>query len=228
VRSIAVTVAVALSAAGAALAGGFAVQAAVLPHAARGDRVAADAAAWLLRYRVTAASLAVVGSQRASSYCLHTWLPRPDGRLARSTLLLLASGVRIVQNDGPIRVDGSRAPEPAHLPMLQFELAGCSAVLGTRAATAAVAGGVRVTRAFASGRPALALHLPTLRHPSGRYGIVRDRVTLYVDPRTYRPVAVAASLGRLRGISRIRLTRATPGLLRRLESSLSLPVEEPR
>jgi hypothetical protein len=215
VRGLLVSVAVALTMCGAALGAGWGVQTAVLPRAAHGSRVAADAAAWLLRYRLVESSL-VTGGRRESSLCLRGWFPRRDGKLARGALLVV-DGLRIADNGGGARLDGTQERVRPHVPEFLLEAAGCPGVIGARAAAAAVAGGIRVTRAFAGGEAALALHLPSKLHRLGRHRFLRDRLTLYVSPRTYRPVAVAASLGRLEGVARIRLVKATPALLARFD-----------
>jgi hypothetical protein len=175
--------------------------------------VAADAASWLSRYRIVGASLRIDG-RRESSLCLHSWFPRKDGTLARGELLRLGNGTVIAETGGRVWADGSGAVLPRHAPFL-FELAGCTSALGARAATAAVDGGTRIASGFVGGRPALALRLPNRSDRLGARRRVPDRVTLYVTPRTYRPLAVSASLGSEQGFARLRLVRATPGLLAR-------------
>jgi hypothetical protein len=219
VRGLLVSVTVALAMCGAALGAGWGVQTAVLPRAAHGSRVAADAAAWLLRYRLVESSL-VTGGRRESGFCLRGWFPRPDGRLARGGLLVV-DGLRVADNGGGARLEGTQAKVRAHVPEFLLEAAGCPGVVGAQAAAAAVDGGIQVTRAFAGGEAALALHLPSKLHRLGRRRFLRDRLTLYVNPRTYRPVAVAASLGQLHGVARIRLVRATPALLARFAPRVS-------
>lgn len=213
-RGLAVTVVVALAACGAALAGGWGVQTALLPRAEHGDRIAADASALLLRYRVTASSI-TVGGRREEGLCLHAWFPRRNGTLGRGTLLLLENGDRIAADEGGVEVEGPRRLEPRSLRVLLLELAGCPGVVGGRTAAAAISGGVRVTRAFAGGQPALGLQLPTQVDRLRRHRLVRDQLTLYVSPRTYHPLAVAASLGSLEGVARVHLLKATPALLAR-------------
>ncbi len=222
VRGVLVTLCVGLLAAGAALGAGWAVLAAALPPPARGDRVAADAAAWLLRFRVTRSTFELNGA-RQSAYCLHTWFPRRStGTLARGTLLRLDAGGRLLQNGGAVWAEGPVAAGPQRLDLLELELAGCPDVLGTRVAAAAqTADGIRVERAFAAGQPALALRLPTLYDRAGRHRFVLDRATLYVSARTFKPLLVKASLGPWTGSGRIHLTRATPALLAALLAPLS-------
>ena len=210
-RGLAVSGVVALAISGAVLGAGWVVQAGVLPRSPRASHVAADAASWLLRHRVVEASLRVDG-HRESSLCLHR---RRDGTFARGALVLLGDGTRIADNGGQIRRVGFHGSRRGYLPLL-LELAGCPSVLGARAATAAVDGGIAIARAFAAGRSALALKLPTQRDRLGpRNRLVADRVTLYVTPRTYRPLAVSASLGTEQGFARVRLVWATPSLMAR-------------
>jgi hypothetical protein len=214
-RAWVVTIAVGAAVAAGVLTAGWSVQAAVLPPPEQGNRIAADAAAWLLRHRLTSSVFSVGGRVR-HGLCLHAWFPRRDGTVARGTLLTLNDGARILQEGGPIRVEA--APRaPAREAMLEFELAGCPAVLGTRIASAAQSStDIRVERAFSGGRPALALRLPTLRHALAGHETYLDRVTLYVSARTRLPIAIRASMGRIAGSGRIWLTRVTPELLRAL------------
>lgn len=214
-RSTFTTVAVALAVAGGFLAAGWSVQAAGLPPAAHADRVAADTAAWFLRYRLVRSTFRLDG-RRESGLCLRGWFPRRDGLLARGTLLQLGSGLRIVDNGGPLRLSGAAGPERTGVPLLQLELAGCPAILGPRIAAAAQAGvHLRFERAFAAGGPALALRLPPQNH---------DRLTVDVRPGSYRPLAIAVARGNRHGVARVRLVRLAPALLDRLTA---LPERRP-
>jgi hypothetical protein len=217
VRGLAVSVVIALSITGAALGTGWGVQAGVLPRSPRVDHVTADAAAWLLRYRIVAASLRIDG-HRESSLCLHSWFRRNDGTLARGSLVVLGDGTRIADSGHHVTVIEPGDSRALHLPLV-LELAGCPSVLGARTATAAVNGGIGISRGFAAGRPALALRLPARTDRLGPRRHLSDRATLYVSLRTYRPLAVSASLGALRGVARLRLVRATPSLLARFATA---------
>jgi hypothetical protein len=216
VRGLAASIVVALSICGAALGAGWAIPAGVLPPPARAERVAADAAAWLLRYRVVESSLRVEG-RRVSGLCLRGWFASRDGVLARGVLLVLGDGTRILNNGGAERMTSPPRVRPWRSPTLLLELAGCPGAVGKRLAGDAVDGTVTAARAFAAGQPALALHLPTQRHHV-RGILVRDRLTVYVSARRYRPLAVVDSLGDLSGSSRIRVVRAGASLLERFQA----------
>jgi hypothetical protein len=216
VRGLAASVIVALSICGVALGAGWVIQTGVLPPPARAERVAANAAAWLLRYRVVESSLRVEG-RRVSGLCLRGWFDSRDGLLARGVLLVLGDGTRILDNGGAERMSNPPGVKPWHSPTLLLVLAGCPGIVGKRLASDAVDGTVTESRAFAAGRPALALHVPPERdHVRGKH--VRDRLTVYVSARGYRPLAVVASLGDLSGSARVRVVRTGASLLERFET----------
>lgn len=208
-RSAFVTLLVAAAVAGAALGGGWVLEAAALPPPARADRIAADAAAWLLRYRVSSSTYHL-GRRSGTALCRHGWFPTREGRLGRGSLLLLDGRTELLSLGGPPRVLGPRLP--GDLPVrLALALGGCTADLGDELAGAAQNNRLpRVERAYVADRPAIALRLP-------RAG--RARLTLYVSAASYRPVAVSASFGRHSGSARIRLVHASPALLARLSWS---------
>jgi hypothetical protein len=217
VRGLAASVVVALSICGAALGAGWMIPAGVLPPPARAERVAADAAAWLLRYRVVESSLRVEG-RRVSGLCMRSWFGSRDGMLARGVLLVLGDGTRILDAGGAERMTHPPGVKPWHSPILLLRLAGCPGIVGKRLAADAVDGTVTESRAFAAGQPALALRLRAHRDRVGRARL-RDRLTVYVGARRYQPLAVVASLGDRSGTSRIRVVRAGASLLERFEAT---------
>lgn len=215
-RSAIVTLVVGVLGAGAFLGGGLALQAAALPPAAQSARVAADAASWLLRYRLSWSSFHVDG-RHVTGFCLHTWFPRRTGKLARGTILRLSDGLELLQNGGPIWKTAGGPVQPRHLPELELQLAGCPADLGQRVAAAAQAGGdLQMERTFVAGQPALGLRLPIRHERVGKHRYILNRIELYVSAQTYKPLAIKASLGRFSGAGEIRLATATPALLHRL------------
>jgi hypothetical protein len=217
---LAVSVVVALSVCGLAVGAGLGIQRIALPAPPGADRVAADAAAWLLRYRITQASIRL-GGRHGSSLCLHSWFPGQDGELSKGVMLVLADGTRILENGG-IRVWHPLHVRPwSHLKFL-LELAGCPTSIGDPLATAAAKQEIILARSFAFEQPALALQLPTQRVPVNGKQLLKKRLTLYVSARTYRPLAVIASLGALDGTARLRLMRATPRLLAHFRLTLDL------
>jgi hypothetical protein len=215
VRGLAASVVVAFSICGVVLGAGWVIPAGILPPPARAERVAADAAAWLLRYRVVESSLRVEG-RRVSGFCLRGWFDSRDAVLARGVLLVLGDGTRILDAGGAERTTHPPDVKPWPSPILLVLLAGCPGIVGKRLAAGAVDGTVTEARAFAAGQPALALHLPPQRDRLGRMR-VRDRLTVYVGARRYRPLAVVASLGDRSGTARIRVVRAGASLLERFE-----------
>jgi hypothetical protein len=207
VRRALLSVAVGVAGAAAVVAAGWSLQTAALPPPARGDRVAADAAAWLLRYRLLDDTFHVDG-RTANGLCLHGWFPRMDGRLAPGSLLALRPGPRLLALGDRIRILSGH-PLPGLPARLAFAL-GCTSELGKPLAEAAQTDTrLRAERSYAAARPAIALRLPR-RHD--------ERVTIYVSARSYRPVAAAATLAGLAGTARIRLTKVTPALMAELSA----------
>ena len=208
-RSAVVTLLVACAVGLATFAGGWAVQAASLPPPERSDRVAAHAVAWLLRFRLVESSFRIDGGRVVHGRCLDGWFPSRGGGADRGTLLRLDDGVSIVSvPPHSLDVDGAPGGEPRGLPLAQLELAGCPRVLAPLLGGLVQSGRrVRVTRAFAAGRPALAVRIPT----------TRTRIVLYLTPKTDRPIAVSVTTGRDSGRGRLRLTRLTPALLHLIE-----------
>jgi hypothetical protein len=209
VRSAVVTLLVACAVGLATFVGGWAVQAASLPPPEKGDRVAARAVAWLLRYRLVESSFRIGRGPVLHGRCLEGWFPSAGGRVDRGTLLRLDDGVSLVAvAPHDLEIDGAPDGEPHGLPLAQLELAGCSRVLAPLLGGLVQSGrSVRVAPAFAAGRAALAVRIPT----------ARTRIVLYLAPKTDRPIAVAVSGERYAGRGRIRLTRLTPGLLHLIE-----------
>jgi hypothetical protein len=214
VRNSAVAGFMALSVCAAAFGTSLGIQIIGLPPAPHADRVAADAAAWLLRYRVTEASLRL-GDRRASSVCLHTWFPNAHGQPTRGVMLMLEDGTRVAA-DGSVWSWSPSGTKPWHHLSDLLELAGCPTSIGNPLATAAANGTVGLVPTFTLARPALALQLPVQHLRKGKERI--KRFTLYVSASSYRPIGVAL-FGPLRGASQVRLVRATRSLLARFRST---------
>lgn len=175
---------------------GFALLATGLRPAARGDLIAAKAAAWLRGYRYATSTLHV-GGHTVHGRCFHGWFGGPVARDERGTILELDDGgsVRAL----PHRLVGTDLP-PTLQPRGALELAGCTTVLGDRLDALAATVAVRVQREIARGATVLALRFPD--------------VTVTVEPVSGRPLGV--ELGGMR--SDIRLVRLTPTLERALEA----------
>lgn len=188
----------------ATFAGGWAVQAASLPPPEKGDRIAARAVAWLLRYPLVESSFRIDRGPLLHGRCLEGWFPGAGGHTSRGTLLQLDDGLSLVAVPPHyLEIDGLPNGEPYGLPLAQLELAGCSRVLAPLLGQLLQSGrNVRVEPAFAAGRATLAVSIPT----------AGTRIVLYLAPKTDRPLAVSVTSGRYTGRGRIRLTRLTPGL----------------
>jgi hypothetical protein len=191
VRRALLSVAVALAGAAGVSVSGWALQAAALPAPVPADRVAADAGVWLHEYRLVV-DVFHVDHRRMKGACLRGWFHFPNGRIR------LAS--RLSVNSRPVR----------HLSRLtrdSLALAGCSGKLFDFIAIAAQ-GGDRLTteRSYAAGRPAIALELDHGRE---------ERLTLYVSPRTYKPLVAFVDLDGEEATARLYLHRITPHLLQR-------------
>ena len=185
-------------------------QAAGLEKPTPGERVAARSVAWLLRYRLVESALRVNGGRPVHGSCLQGWIGK-RGHLRRGTVLALDNGLTLVHTQASIRVLGATTREPGTLPLVQLELGGCSRVLAPRSGAALQSGRpLRLLNRRVDGRPALAFTV----HEG------RTRMTVFVQRRTYRPLAVEARSSRFHGHSRIRLTRLTPRKLRTILAGL--------
>lgn len=216
-RGALVTLAVGGAAAAAFFALGFGVQRVGLRTASHSSRVGANVAALILRHRVTASTFAIDGKTERG-VCLHHWFHSPvTGRLGRGTLLRLDGGGRVVENGGPIRLQG--LPKPSYLPRLILLVAGCTRDLGQRVALAAQLDAVFLKNATLDGRRVLQVRLARIHDPIGKNRFVVDRVKIWVDPTTYEPLAVWAKVGRHEGYARVHFEKMTPALLHRVLGS---------
>lgn len=199
------SVAVAFAGAAAVILSGWALQAAALPPPTPATRVAADASAWLHDYRLVV-DVFHVHHRRFEGACLRGWFAGPHEPKARASLLSLDSGrlIRIPARRHALLATGNEG----RLPQRILALVGCSGQIATVLAAAAQSGDGHLTteRSYAANRPAVALELN---------GIRSARLTLYVSPRTFRPlVAFVDARGHV-ATARLYLARARPSLLRR-------------
>lgn len=176
-----------------------------LPPPARADRVAADIARWLHSYRLAVDVFHIEG-RRTTGECFRSRFRFPHGSPGTASVVSFTPGpVALVSEHHHAEILSGRR-EPG-LPMRLAARAGCTYELLIQLANVAQAGlHVRVERAFAAGQPALALRLPRLRE---------ERLTLFVTPRTYRPLVAFVAVKRREVSARLFLTRVTPGLLAR-------------
>ena len=186
----------------------WALQAAALPPPKPAARVAADASVWFQEYRL-AVDVFHFDHQRIKGACVRGWVPRRDGGKARESLLSFRAGP-ILRLWGRGRVSVV-APSRRHgfPPGRLAATAGCTRMLARRLVAAAQGGGRLTTeRAYAANRPAIALELQR-----GRKG----RLTLFVSPRTDRPLVAFVGVDRRHVTARIYLQPVRRRVLRRFE-----------
>ena len=207
-RRALVSVAVALAGTAAVIASGWALQAAALPPPKPAARVAADASVWFHEYRL-AVDVFHFDHRRSKGACVRSWVRRRDGGKVRASLLSFGAGpiLRLSGKRHVSVVDERRLR--LFPPALLAAAAGCSRMLASRLATAAQNGGHLTTeRSYAANRPAVALELERGRE---------ERLTLYLSPRTYRPLVAFVDLDRQRITARIYLQRVTRHVLGRFD-----------
>lgn len=199
------SVAVGLAGAAGVAASGWALQAAALPPPTPATRVAADASAWFHDYRLVV-DVFHAGHRRIKGACLRGWFPRPHKPKARASMLSLAPGsiLRVPERRHPWLAASRRNHQPGRM----LALVGCSGELATVVAAAAQSGAHLTTeRGYAANQPAVALEL---RHGKNA------RLTLYVSPRTYRPLVAFVDLDGRTATARLYLAPARPSVLSRL------------
>jgi len=200
VRQALVSVAVAVAGAAGVIASGWALQAAALPSSKPAAEVATDASVWFHDYRL-AIDVFHFHHRRVEGACVRTWDRRRDGGKVRSSLLSFESGpiLRVSGKRHVSREAGRRLR--AFPPALLAADAGCSRQL-SGALTAAAQNGARITteRSYAANRPAVALEIQLSRE---------RRLTVFVSPRTDRPLVAFVALDRRHINARIYLQRVT-------------------
>lgn len=186
------------------IASGWALQAAALPSPRPAAQVAADTSIWFHEYRL-AVDVFHFHHRRIKGACVSTWTRGRDEAKVRASLLSFKSGP-ILSVAGKRRVSVVAAHRRhAFPPGLLAADAGCSRML-SRALTAAAQNGGQITteRGYAANRPAIALELQPNR---------RERLTVFVSPRTDRPLVAFVDLDRRAITARIYLQRAARGTL---------------
>lgn len=200
------SVVVALAGAGIVAAAAWSVQTVGLPPPSRAGRVAAVATKWLSQHRAVV-DIFHVDHQRLKGICVDGWFTLRDGKQEAGSLLALQSGAQYLVAGDKVRL-AYRFHRRAKLPRLA-EQVGCRRSLA-RELLPAEQGlfHLRAERAYAAGRPAIALRL--------RHGLHR-RFSLYVAAETYKPlVAILHARGETI-TARLYLARATQALLRRFD-----------
>lgn len=203
-RRTLLSVAIGLAGAGVVVATAWSVQTVGLPPPSRAGRVAADATRWLAEHRAVVDAFHV-DRQRLSGMCVSGWFPTGHGTSALGSLLALRSGAQFLVADHRVRrEDGFR--RRAALPHLAADV-GC----GRNIEQALLPGEqalfhLRSERAYAAGRPAIALRL--------HFG-TRGHFTLFVAAGTYEPLVAILHTRHETVTARLYLARQTPNLLAR-------------
>lgn len=185
-------------------ASGWALQAAALPAPKSADRVLADASTWLHEYRF-AVDVFHAGPRPVRAACLRGAVvrrgrPRPGGILSfgqRSVILVTTGGRVSLLSGSRLRVPPARLAADA----------GCTGALELALVRAAQTGDhISVERAWAAHQPTLALEVQ--RGDQGR-------LTVYVSPKTSRPLVAVVHAKNLTVKTRLYLTRIAAPLLHR-------------
>jgi hypothetical protein len=208
VRRPLVSVVVAITGAAGVIVSGWALQAAALPPPRPAARVAADASAWFHDYRL-AVDVFHFEHRRFSGACVRGWMAGRNGAKTRGSLLSFRSGP-ILRVSGTAHVSVVKARRRTQFPPeLLAAAAGCTRMLARTLAIAAQ-GSARLSteRAYAANRPAVALEVQRGR---------QERLTLYVEPRTDRPLVVFIDRDGLQITARIYLQPVRRRVLRRFE-----------
>lgn len=199
------SVTVALAGAAAVTLSGWALQAAVLPPPTPAARVAADASAWFHEYRFVV-DVFHLDHRRTTGACLRGWFPRRHKPKARASLLSLGSGrlVRVPARKHALLAAGREGRVPRRI----LAVVGCSGQIAPILAAAAQSGASHLTteRSYAANRPAIALELDGNRSA---------HLTVYVSPRSFRPLVAFIDAHGREATARVYLARARPNLLRR-------------
>lgn len=204
---------VALLGAAAVTASGWALQAAALPPPKPAALVAADASTWLHDYRFVV-DVFHVDHRRIKGACLRGWFRRSGGPKVRESLLSLKPGpTPHASRRG--RVTVAKVRPDWLLPARLAVAVGCTGKLeGALAAAAQNSAHLTAERAYAANRPAIALEWSRGRD---------NNVTLFVSPRTDKPLVAISEIAGRYVTARLYLIRARPRLLTRFDLPVSRP-----
>jgi hypothetical protein len=182
------------------------VQLVGLPRPTHADLVAAGAARWLNDYRTTV-DVFFAGRHGIAGLCLHGSLKDRHSARSQSSLLVLTSGqtFHVTQTRTDERVADKAGRQSG--PGLLAANAGCTYQLLVEIGAAVRADvAIDVAPAVVDRQPAIALRLAPIRH---------ERLTLYVTPSTYRPLAASVVIGGREMTARLHLKRFDRRLLTR-------------
>lgn len=185
----------------------WALQAAALPPPKPAARVAADASVWFHEYRL-AVDVFHFDHRRIKGACVRGWVVRRDGGKTRASLLSFRAGpILRVAERRPISIVATPRRRHWFPPARLAAASGCTRTLAKTLAAAAQSGGhLTAERAYAANRPAIALELQRGK---------RGRLTLYVSPRTNRPLVAIVDRAGEQVTARIYLQRVSRRVLRR-------------
>ena len=203
-RRALVSVAVALAGCAVVTAAGWGVEMVGLPQATATDRLVAKAEGWLRDDPLTSVSFHGRGVH-ARGLCLRTSV----GSFARSRLALKGGPVFAVSTGHVRRVRGKKV---AGFPALLASRIGCSATLLQPVMAAAEARVHVGSYAPMNMGPLIALNFPPYK---------KQRLVLYVNPKTGRPFLAAESLRGLTVTAFLRLRQVDEAALARLRAKLS-------
>lgn len=185
-----------------------------LPAPAHADRIAADAARWLDDYRMSVAVFHT-GGHRVEALCVHGAPADRHGERSKSSFLVLAPGqtLHITEKHDDERVTdlAGRTNEPG---LLAANAACTHELLAQIGAATRAAVAIDASPAVVAGQPAVALRLSRIRH---------ERLTLYVAPTTYRPLAASVLIDGRRLTALLQLRRLDRTVLARFGLSSHRP-----
>ena len=188
----------ALALAGVIAAAAFAAEALVLPSPSSAQLLAVQADRWLVRHRVVQSVDRFGRGRRFRAICVGTWfgpVPQIPGRYPGALLVTSEARHLIAIRRHVLRIGKRLADDDTPAALAAFELAGCPWLLGAELSTALEdRSPLGFGRTRVDGRAALRFG----------FGSRRRWVELFVDPRTFRPLAAHVLVGHAAGWSRFR------------------------
>ncbi len=210
------SVAVALAGVVGVVASAWALQAEALPQPRPAARVAADASVWFHEYRL-AVDIFHFEHRTLKGACVSGWTKVRNGQ-ARASVISFTGGPILRLRSRRVSVVAARRRRRFPPGRLAGD-AGCTRMLGQMLETAAQNGGrLSIERSYAANQPAVAVELVRSRE---------ERLTLYVEPRTNRPLVAFVNLDGRKITARIYLQRVSRRVLTRFEI-LHAVIPEPK
>jgi hypothetical protein len=191
----------------------FLLQDALMPRPLRGTGAALRATTWFTHHRLVESSIQIDG-RTTHARCAEGWFHLRGRPTASGSVLRLADGFTLlVVPPHSIEIVGGTRADRSVAPVVDLELGGCSKLFA------------RSLQADAQNRRILGFRRETVRGTAVlalRVPIDATQVTLYLDPRDYRPLSLALVTTRgHRGTSRIHFGRLTTAVLRAIEGGLA-------